>query len=86
VCLVDGCDEVRLGTTGLCLRTHHSQFLKIVRAESPIDHHSLQCHCDRPQAHNDGPMLRMFGTVECRRCGRAIFNAEGKQIHTVGTS
>jgi hypothetical protein len=28
-------------------------------------------------------MLRMFATIQCGRCGRPIFNHEGKQLHTV---
>jgi hypothetical protein len=85
VCAVEGCQEERLGTSGLCLRTHHAQFLKIVRAEMPLDPDTpLHCVCDRSQPSNEGMMLRLFGTVECRRCGRAIFNSDGKQVHEVG--
>lgn len=81
-CPIEGCEETQLGTSGLCRKTHESQFLKGIRAEAPVDRSSLQCHCGVPIPTNDGPMLRLYGTVQCDLCGRAIFDENGKQMHT----
>ena len=42
----------------------------------------MHCLCPTPKPTNDGLWLRLASTVECERCGRAIFAADGTPVRT----
>lgn len=65
-------------------RSNHVRRSWLERSRPTSVHLHCVCRGERTLT-NDGPMLRMFGTVQCSRCGRAVFDADGQPIKEVST-
>ena len=51
-----------------------------VERKAPKGMHTY-CVCPKPtEVTNDGMALRVFGTVQCARCARAVFDANRQAV------
>jgi hypothetical protein len=76
---IDGMDIEQLKAKLRRAMGHRRQW--DTRHSAARDENILHCVCSKPTPTSDGVWLRLIGTVQCARCGRAIF-AEGVPVRT----